>query len=77
MTQPIPGEILYTEVTLAGSRSLSGTFFWLIITAADLDLTPIVVIPEELIALNAYSIIKNDLRRSYPLGRDDLLVRRW
>ena len=55
MTQPIPRAILYTLVTLEGSRSLSGTFFWPMMTAADFDLTPIVVIPDELIALKAYS----------------------
>jgi hypothetical protein len=45
-------------VTLDGSRSLSGTFFWLIITAAAFDLTPIVVIPVELMALKAYSVVR-------------------
>ena len=43
-------------MTLAGSRSLSGTFFWVIITAAVLDLTPTAVTPAELIALKAYSV---------------------
>jgi hypothetical protein len=57
MTHPIPRVILYTLVTLEGSRSLSGTFFWLMITDAVFDLTPTVVIPVELIALNAYSMI--------------------
>jgi hypothetical protein len=55
VTVPMPPEILYTLVTLAGSRSLSGTFFWVIITAAVADFTPIAVVPAELIALKAYS----------------------
>jgi hypothetical protein len=45
-------------VTVEGSRSLSGTFFWEIITAACLDLRPRVVTPDELMALKAYSLRK-------------------
>jgi hypothetical protein len=57
-TAPMLRLIVYTFVMLAGSSSLSGTFFCVIITAADFDLRPIVVRPDALMALKAYSEVK-------------------
>ena len=55
MTAPMPSVSLNICVTLAGSRSLSGTFFWVIITAESTPRTPIEVVAPWLMALNAYS----------------------
>jgi hypothetical protein len=53
-------------------------------TAACFDLTPITVMPDELMALKAYSVHsrfrktkRNCVRDIYRLGRDGLLGRRW
>lgn len=88
MTAPMPSVSLNICVTLAGSRSLSGTFFWVIITAESTPRTPIEVVAPWLMALNAYSgqeTNKKQINRrlmgkalnsfTYRLGTADLLGR--
>ena len=56
MTAPMPSVNLNMWVTLAGSKSLSGTFLWVMMTAESVPLTPIEVVAPWFTALKAYSV---------------------